>query len=104
MNRRTIFARSLTAFSLLALLGVGGWFIQSSLQAVPVPPSTVKNRTVRFRADLDLSKQESFFKLHPLGSVDVTIPPAGRVDPFLPVSPIRSDTGTTTASSTVSTP
>lgn len=97
MNKPALIERALTALALIALLAAAGWFVKSTFQAVPVPPSTYVKGAVRFRADLDVSKQDAFFRLRPLGPTEVTIPPAGRPDPFQPVVISTSTASTTTS-------
>ena len=103
MNRITIVERTLTALAIIALLGGGAWFVQTTFQPVPVPPSTYALRTVQFRADLDVSKQDAFFKLRSLGPTEIIVPPAGRPDPFLPIPPPITTTTTTSTVEATST-
>lgn len=101
-TRSSLFSRLLVVVALLMIIGLGYWFVQTSFAPVPVPSAAVSRGTVRFDPALDVSKNELFFHLRPLGDQDIQLPNLGRPNPFIPIPP--PPVATTSTSSTPSAP
>lgn len=104
--RSTLFSRLLLIVGgLLAVLSVY-WLVQVSLAPVSVPPAPGARGVIRFDPNLDVSKNELFFRLRSLGPQEVATPSLGRANPFLPIiqTPIApiSVSSSTVATGTVS--
>ena len=84
----SIFSRILFLLSGAVVIGMAAWFIQTSLAPVPAPPFVPPRKSVSFDANLDVSKNETFFRLRPLGPMVNTQPQMlGRANPFDPAPP-----------------
>jgi hypothetical protein len=104
----SIFSRILFIIAGLVVIGLTAWFIQTSLVPVEAPLPVIARKAVSFDKKLDVSKNETFFRLRPLGPMDIQPHNAGRANPFVPVPPpvpVATSTATTTpATATTSTP
>lgn len=96
----SIFSRILMVIASLAVIGLAYWFIRTSLAPVPAPPPAAGRGSVRFDPALDVSKNETFFRLRPLAPSEVLTPQPGRLNPFVPVPPPAPPPTTTTSTVT----
>lgn len=83
----------------LGVLGLAYWFISTSLTPVTVPQQLVIRSAVRFDPKLDISSNEKFLVLRPLGEFELSLPKMGRENPFSPpVLTTQDATSTATTS------
>jgi len=75
---------------ILFVLGGGGivvfayTLLQTMLAPVPVPPAPFAPASVSFDPTLDVTKNEIFDRLRPIGPSSIEIGAMGRSNPFLP--------------------
>lgn len=99
MTKRSIFSRVILVLMALGVLVLAYWFINTSLTPVVVPQQLILRSVVRFDPKLDISSNEKFLVLRPLGEFELSLPKLGRDNPFVP--PVVTDQmATSTATST----
>ena len=98
MKKTTIFSRLIMVLLALGILGLAYWFISTSMLPVEVPQQLIMRRVVKFDPKLDISTNEKFLTLRPLGEFVLTMPAMGRENPFVP--PVVAARATSTGSVT----
>jgi hypothetical protein len=94
----SIFSRLLLVVAALLVVVFTYWLIATLLAPASVPLAPGSRGVVSFDPKLDVSKDETFFRLQPLGPLDPTKTPSGRTNPFVPPLPpaIATSTAPTT--------
>ncbi len=94
MKKTSIVSRLIMVLMALGILGLAYWFISTSLTPVEVPRQLVLRSVVKFDPKLDISTNEKFLALRPLGAFDLQLPAMGRENPFFPPVVIHLTTST----------
>lgn len=84
----------MTVIMVVACLVAAFWVGLQALEPVPVPPLPPAKAQVRFDPKVDVSNNPMFKRLEPLGPGAVEAGTLGRVNPFAPVLPASTATGT----------
>lgn len=90
----TLFARLLLVVAGLIVIGFTYWLIATFLAPASAPPAPASRGSVTFDPKLDVSRNEIFFRMRPLGTLDPNRPVAGRPNPFVPPIPAALVTST----------
>ncbi len=88
--RPAIFSRLLLVLGALIALYFGYWFVRLAFAPVPIPPVPPQRGVIRFDPSLDVSKNSLFFRLRPLGPLEVEPGQRGRINPFIPTTFVTS--------------
>ncbi|MFA4954731.1 MAG: hypothetical protein WC641_05455 [Patescibacteria group bacterium] len=86
MRTSSIFSRIVLVLGGLAVLGFTYWLLATSLAPIEVPPLAVSRREIKFDPRVDMSKNEKFLRLKPLGDGVPELTGLGRSNPFMPLT------------------